>query len=110
MRLMRLSTTPARFASQVAFARVATALAVMSVGALAIGALAIRRLSVQSLRLTDGSIGRLQVEELEIGRLRFREWLDEGGRAQKEPSRRGWKLGSAGATALRSRRGHGAAP
>src|SRR5215217_6323331 len=62
---------------QIAFARVATALAQMSVGALAIGALAIGRLVVRSLNIRDGRIRRLNIEELEVSRLRVQELITE---------------------------------
>ncbi len=62
---------------QIAFARLATALALMSVGALAIGALAIGRLVVRSLNIRDGRISRLSIEELEVGRLRVQELITE---------------------------------
>jgi len=48
--------------SQIAFARVATALAVMSVGALAI---------------VSGRIDRLSIDELDVNRLRVRELITE---------------------------------
>jgi hypothetical protein len=67
-----------RAGSQLAFARMATALAWMSIGGLAvgamsIGALAIRALAVKRLALGKGTIGRLKIEELEVGRLHVRE-------------------------------------
>ena len=62
---------------QIAFARVATALALMSVGALAVGALAIGRMVIRSLNIRDGRIGRLSIDELEVGRLRVQELITE---------------------------------
>ena len=62
---------------QIAFARVATALAVMSLGALAVGALAIGRMVIRSLNIRDGRIGRLSIDELEVGRLRVQELITE---------------------------------
>ena len=58
------------FGSQVAFARLATALALTGLGAVAIGALAIRALVVKR-----GRIQRLDIEELEVGRLHVRELI-----------------------------------
>ena len=63
--------------SQLAFARIATAFAVLSVGALAIGALAVGALSIRRLALGDGRIRRLSIDELEVGRLRVRELITE---------------------------------
>jgi hypothetical protein len=68
--------------SQLAFARVATALAAVSVGALsigalAIGALAIGRLVVKRFAAKNGTIDRLVIQELEVGRLRVRELITE---------------------------------
>ena len=54
--------------SQLAFGRVATALAVVSVGAVAIGALAIGRLAIKRLALAHGAIDRLSINELEVNR------------------------------------------
>jgi hypothetical protein len=62
---------------QLAFARVATALAVTSMGALAVGALAIGRLAIKGLRVQDGRIERLVIEELEVSSLRVRELITE---------------------------------
>jgi hypothetical protein len=55
--------------SQLAFARVATALAVVSTGALAVGAVAVGGLAIRSLRMGQGTIERLRIDELEGGRL-----------------------------------------
>lgn len=63
--------------SQLAFARLATALAFVSTAAMAVGALAIRTLAIRSLRLKDGEIERLKIGELEVGRLRVRELIRE---------------------------------
>src|SRR5215211_1778783 len=60
------------FARQVAFARLATALALTGLGAVAIGALVIRALVVKRAR-----IQRLDIEELEVGRLHVRELVVE---------------------------------
>jgi hypothetical protein len=60
------------FGTQVAFARMATALAVTGLGAVAIGAVAIRALAVKR-----GRIERLDIEELEVGRLHVRELVVE---------------------------------
>lgn len=75
------SGTPARLApvaTQLAFARVATALTLVSTAALAVGALAIGRLAIRSLRLKEGSVERLRIGELEVERLRVRELIREG--------------------------------
>ena len=64
-------------ASQLAFARLATALAFVSTAAMAVGALAIRTLAIGTLRMKDGEIERLKIDELEVGRLRVRELLRE---------------------------------
>jgi hypothetical protein len=67
-----------RTEAQIAFARVATALAAMATGALAIGtfaigALAIRRLAIKALALGRARVGKLVLDEVEIGRLVIRE-------------------------------------
>lgn len=59
--------------SQIAFAREATALAVVSVGALAVGALAIGRLAIKRVAIVSGRIDRLSIDELEVNRLRVHE-------------------------------------
>jgi len=63
--------------SQLAFARVATALAVCGIGALAIGALAVGRLAIKRLVLTHGAIDRLSINELEVKRLLVRELITD---------------------------------
>ena len=63
--------------SQLAFARLATALAFVSTAAMAVGALAIRTLAIRALRMKDGEIERLKIGELEVGRLRVRELIRE---------------------------------
>ena len=60
------------FGRQVAFARIATALALTSLGAVAIGVVVIR-----ALRVKRGSIEHLDIEELEVGRLHVRELVVE---------------------------------
>lgn len=70
-----------RTEAQIAFARVATALAAMATGALAIGtfaigALAIRRLAIKALALGRARVGKLVLDEVEIGRLVIRERPD----------------------------------
>jgi hypothetical protein len=60
-----------RTVAQLALARAATALAVMSVGALALGVVAIGRIAMRRLLVGEGRIKRLSIEELEIGRLRI---------------------------------------
>lgn len=65
---------PQRAGAQLAFSRVATALAMvatgaLAVGALAVGALAIGRLAVGRLAIRNGRFGRIAIDELEVGRL-----------------------------------------
>src|SRR5689334_13861000 len=59
--------------SQVAFARLATALAVVSVGALSVGAVAIGRIAIRRLALQKGAIDKLTINELTVKRLRVQE-------------------------------------
>lgn len=66
-----------RAGSQLAFARVATALAVVSVGALAIGSLAVGRLAIKRVAIASGRIDRLSINELEVNRLRVHELITE---------------------------------
>jgi hypothetical protein len=75
MHKMRRASVPERraperppFGRELAFVRLATALALTALGAVAIGALAIRALFVKR-----GRIERLDIEELEVGRLHVRE-------------------------------------
>ncbi|MEJ2366440.1 MAG: hypothetical protein P8017_17530 [Deltaproteobacteria bacterium] len=63
--------------TQLAFRRVATALAVLSIGALATGAVAIGALAIRRLALGTGRIGRLSIDDLEVGKLRVRESITE---------------------------------
>lgn len=65
-------------ASQLAFARVATAFAVFAVGALSIGALAVGRLAIKRLTADEGRFRRLSIDELEVGTLRVRTRVDGG--------------------------------
>src|SRR5690606_34431629 len=62
-----------------AFALFATALAFVSVGARAGGALAIRRRAVRSFEMGEGSRERLSIGELDVGRFRIRETVEETG-------------------------------
>jgi hypothetical protein len=62
-------STPATDA-QIAFARIATAFALLSVGALAIG-----RVAIWALAIKTGKIGHLSISELEVGRLHVRELI-----------------------------------
>jgi hypothetical protein len=59
--------------SQLAFARVATAFAMVSIGALAVGAVAIGALTIRRLALGTGRIRRLSIDELDVGKLHVRE-------------------------------------
>ena len=61
-----------RTGSQLAFARVATALAFVFVRALAIGALAVGRMAVGALAIRQGRIERLFIDQLDVRRLHFR--------------------------------------
>jgi hypothetical protein len=70
------------FGAQVAFARVATGLAWTGLGALAVGAsaagaVAIGALAIRALAVKRGRIGRLDIEDLEVGRLHVREMVVE---------------------------------
>ena len=62
---------------QAAFARLATALALVSAGGLAVGAVAVGRLAVRSLGIKQGRIERLAIEDLQVGRLHVRELVTE---------------------------------
>ena len=66
-----------RVGRQLAFARVATALALVSTGALAVGAVAVARLATRALAIKEGRIERLVIAELEVGRLRVEELITE---------------------------------
>lgn len=66
-----------RTGSQLAFARAATALAVMSVGAFAIGALAVRWMAIKQLAVEGASIKRLHIGELEVDRLKVNETITQ---------------------------------
>jgi hypothetical protein len=64
-----------RAGRQIAFARLATALAVTSMGALAVGAMAIGRLAIKGVVMQHGRIERLSIGELEVERLVVRDQL-----------------------------------
>jgi hypothetical protein len=63
--------------SQLFFAHVATAFAVLSIGAIAMGAVAIGALAIRRLALGTGQIRRLSIDELDVGKLRVRERIIE---------------------------------
>jgi hypothetical protein len=63
--------------SQIAFARVATALALVSVGALAAGAVAVGSLAIRRLAVGEASLKKLRIEELEVERLRVKELIQD---------------------------------
>jgi hypothetical protein len=67
-----------RAGAQLAFARVATALAVFGIGALSIGALALGAVAINRLAIRSGKIKRLAIDDLEVGRLRVKELIREG--------------------------------
>lgn len=74
-RMSRRSEKP--FSAQIGFARVFTALSLVSIAATAIGAVAVGAVAIGRLRVKRGKIERLSIEDLEVGRLRVRELIVE---------------------------------
>ncbi|OKL41163.1 hypothetical protein [Pontibacter flavimaris] len=75
--LKRNAGSVAAVQSQVAFARSATVLALVSVGAMAVGGLAIGHLAMKKLALKSGEVDSLRVNDPEVGRLKVKERITE---------------------------------